>query len=297
MSDLVMEIKEPADLVALIRKTISRLITAADKQTLKLQVPDKEDQMRIDRNMHFHLNPEIFIQLSGRSIMNFPKQKLNMYPGTFSIIPRGIPHGETCRTFKGPFYNLVLLFKQNKLNLHLSREGENSRPVITAIEHFKAPAAGTINGHLDKVVDLYQNAKKAKASHIKGLLLVALSEMLEVVQGKSIASQEEHFKIAQCKRLVAANLADHSLSVKQLANWIKCSSDYLSNLFRLETGERLSWYINQQRIQHARNLLKTTSLNISEIAWASGYFDPGYFIRVFKKNTGHTPKEYRKDTV
>ena len=58
-------------------------------------------------------------------------------------------------------------------------------------------------------------------------------------------------------------------------------------------GTGIAEYIRQQRIDHAKKLLKTTDLPITEVAKQSGFLDYTYFYRVFKKVTGHSPKNYR----
>jgi YesN/AraC family two-component response regulator len=127
---------------------------------------------------------------------------------------------------------------------------------------------------------------------IKGLLLAYFSSVLSVL-GRRAPSSLEHYKISQCKQMVLTNLHERGLNVRQLAGWLRCAPDYLSHLFCRETGQRLNAYLNQQRIEHAKQLLATTTLNVSETGWASGYQDEGYFIRIFNRLTGQTHKEFR----
>jgi AraC-like DNA-binding protein len=81
--------------------------------------------------------------------------------------------------------------------------------------------------------------------------------------------------------------------VQHIAELLGCSADYLSHLFHVETKERLTHYIQRIRIEGAILALETTSLNISEIAYAGGFADPAYFTRIFKQHKGFTPQEYR----
>ena len=54
-------------------------------------------------------------------------------------------------------------------------------------------------------------------------------------------------------------------------------------------------YLTATRIARARELLATTSMRTSDVAYAVGYNDPHYFSYLFKKNTGMSPRDYRKD--
>lgn len=86
------------------------------------------------------------------------------------------------------------------------------------------------------------------------------------------------------------------LSLKALAGRLNVTSSYLSSLFRKEVGVTLTDYVNQQRIAHARHLLLNTSYPIKSIAQQCGIADLNYFVRMFKRIVGVTPKVYR-DTM
>ena len=83
------------------------------------------------------------------------------------------------------------------------------------------------------------------------------------------------------------------LSLDTLAGYVYLSSCYLSRLFKRETGENLSCYVQNIRIEEAKTLLCTTSLRTYEVAERVGIPDPVYFSRIFKKLTGKKPKDYR----
>jgi len=101
-------------------------------------------------------------------------------------------------------------------------------------------------------------------------------------------------KVFRAKCLVREQFANPELSVQHIAEMLGCSPDYLSHLFHVETKERLTHYIQRIRIEGAILALETTSLNISEIAYAGGFADPAYFTRTFKQHKGFTPHEYRE---
>ncbi|MGL5479384.1 MAG: helix-turn-helix domain-containing protein, partial [Clostridium sp.] len=73
------------------------------------------------------------------------------------------------------------------------------------------------------------------------------------------------------------------------------SPSYFSRLFKKETGKTVISYINEEKIEKAKELLKNTYLPIINISLDLGFDDCGYFIRVFKKATGVTPKVFREE--
>ena len=87
------------------------------------------------------------------------------------------------------------------------------------------------------------------------------------------------------------------LSLATVAAKNNVSSGYLSGLFKKETGQTFTTYVNNRRIILAKYLLKTTHLQVQTIAQHCGILDFHYFCRVFKSVTGKTPTEYRSSHV
>jgi YesN/AraC family two-component response regulator len=83
------------------------------------------------------------------------------------------------------------------------------------------------------------------------------------------------------------------INKEELAAKLSTHPSYLSRKFKEETKMTLTAYQQMLRINQAKHLLKTDNLSIEEIAWTIGYDDPAYFARVFKKETGKTPSQYR----
>jgi transcriptional regulator GlxA family with amidase domain len=62
------------------------------------------------------------------------------------------------------------------------------------------------------------------------------------------------------------------------------------------TGMSMTRYLRTLRLSKARELLSTTALNISEVAYAVGFEDPKYFSRVFSEEFGVSPGNFRQST-
>lgn len=95
---------------------------------------------------------------------------------------------------------------------------------------------------------------------------------------------------------IAAYIDEHyyeELSLAALAKRYHIESSYFSKVFRQEMGENLILYITKTRIEKAKEYMKNSAVNLTEIAFMVGYDDYTYFSRVFKKNTGQSPREYR----
>ena len=83
---------------------------------------------------------------------------------------------------------------------------------------------------------------------------------------------------------------------KQLAQMFGLNEDYMMQLFKKTTGVTISQYINNKRLEIVKELLVDTEIKIIDIAYHVGFDNYTHFHRLFKKNTGLTPKEYRDYT-
>ncbi|MCM3747110.1 response regulator [Paenibacillus pasadenensis] len=84
------------------------------------------------------------------------------------------------------------------------------------------------------------------------------------------------------------------IKVSDLARRVGFSENYLSVLFKKETGEKIVDFLTKIRMQKARELLMNPSLKIYEISERVGYTDSNHFSKYFKKMEGLFPLEYRR---
>ena len=75
------------------------------------------------------------------------------------------------------------------------------------------------------------------------------------------------------------------------------NKNYLSSLFKRETQTTLTDYIHQVRLRRAITLINSSSLSITTVAASCGYNDINYFIRIFKRAYGMSPKQYQKSIL
>lgn len=99
--------------------------------------------------------------------------------------------------------------------------------------------------------------------------------------------------IQQAKQYLERHFTDPNLSLGELAAQVSLSPCHFSAVFSQQTGQTFREYLTNRRIQHAKELLRTTALRSFEISDRIGYNDPHYFSYVFRKITGLSPKEFR----
>lgn len=108
------------------------------------------------------------------------------------------------------------------------------------------------------------------------------------------ASSEKKELISQILSLVEENIYNPSLSVVFLADKVHLSVNYLRNIFKENTGDSLSGYITQKKLELICDLLQNTDMPLSDISDKLGFSTKNYFFTFFKKHTGMTPNDYRR---
>ncbi len=87
------------------------------------------------------------------------------------------------------------------------------------------------------------------------------------------------------------NLA--SIQMSALRKAFHFQPNYFNNLIKKQTGMTYSEYLAYLRIEKAKYLLESSSLNIEEIMWIIGYHNKGFFYKKFQESTGTSPAKYR----
>lgn len=83
------------------------------------------------------------------------------------------------------------------------------------------------------------------------------------------------------------------LSLRATAQALNVNASYLSTLFKRETGETFTNYVNRKRMEQAAYLLSSTQMPVSAVAQSCGISDDNYFTKLFKRAKGMTPMQFR----
>lgn len=129
-----------------------------------------------------------------------------------------------------------------------------------------------------------------KFGTLKSMCQYLTAQLIQQEQPKD-GSANQHFR--KLLRFVDAHYMD-SLNLQELCDQFYINVSYCCELFRRETKSTFTQYITRLRMEHAKQLLSGTSLPLKEICERIGYNDYFYFDKVFKKNIGCTPSEYRR---
>ncbi|TBL79901.1 response regulator [Paenibacillus thalictri] len=107
------------------------------------------------------------------------------------------------------------------------------------------------------------------------------------------SAEETQSVVDKVKLYIKQNL-DQNVSRDDIVKHIHLHPDYLSRMFKKETGKSIVDYIFEERIEIAKQLLAKTNMSVSEVAVSVGYTNFSYFAKMFKKATQKSPQAFRE---
>lgn len=126
-----------------------------------------------------------------------------------------------------------------------------------------------------------------------------IQELKEPSITKPVSTEPQEDKLKKDSPLYPAisyieNHPTENISMKEMAMLCHLSESYFSRLFSKEMGETFGNYISRLRVDRSKELLRGSSLTVTQIAKKVGYSDTGHYIRLFKRFEGVTPTVYRQ---
>ncbi len=144
--------------------------------------------------------------------------------------------------------------------------------------------------HLDALMERIETESRTEG------LVAAVTEMAirlcdAVASARNFATR--HI-VGAILAYIDGHFADPDLSARQVMDRFNVSQSYLCQIFRRYKGTSLNTHLTTLRMEHAARLLSDRGIPVASVAQASGYADPHYFSRVFRKYHGLSPVEYRR---
>lgn len=104
-------------------------------------------------------------------------------------------------------------------------------------------------------------------------------------------------KIVEKADRIISERFSQDLTLEDISRELYISPQYLSRLYKNETGENFIEKLTSVRIENAKKLMKESKYSVKEICYMSGYCDPNYFSKLFKKHEGISPSTYQKQIL
>mgnify|MGYP003577207643 FL=1 len=242
--------------------------------------------------------------LRGKKIMHLLDDPEFVYlPGETVIVPSNvemkIDFPEASKN--NPTQCLALAIDQDKiaeilnfLNEQYPKEGSNMYWQLNYQNYFfynNVEMAATINKLIKECMSTSVTKDIFADLTLKELLIriIQTQTVKSLDQGKFL---ENNNPIKEVTEYIKENLKEN-MSLKTLSEKACMSTTSFYRFFKRELGMSPIEYILNEKIKCAKNLLRNPTLQINEVCYLAGFEDANYFIRLFKKHEGITPKQYQ----
>ncbi len=224
---------------------------------------------------------EIISEQQEKTLIKYPMEKQNRL---FEAIRSGNEH-VSCLLHE----LIVEMFTQNKNRLN--REVVAIRLVNEFVQ--LGQLLGVNITQFEELKQIY--VKVLYTYHPQELEQLLLEQFVQPITKSSQEITEQEFKSLSEKMIhIIYSEYDRDLSLDMVADRLHYNPNYLSNVFKKETGENFGDFIQNYRLEIAKKWLTETTLSVKEIAERLKYRNSQNFIRFFKKKESVTPGEYRK---
>lgn len=231
----------------------------------------------------------IMLCISGHGYVAVENREYHLGRGQMLIIPRNTEHRYRAADDR-PWSIYWMHFRGQESDYYLDRMPEAGAPVPVDTSS-QREAARLFRDCLHTLEDGYTLANliyaAQSARHILSLLLFR-NNAFPVPQ----EVEQRQQKIQQALDFMRDNV-DKPLRLEDLAAHARLSVSHFSELFRAHTGQSPMAHNTQLKIRQACRLLDTTEKPVKAVAFETGYSDPYYFSRVFKRVMGESPEKYR----
>ena len=121
--------------------------------------------------------------------------------------------------------------------------------------------------------------------------------MLEIIKDVFLCLKEKNIYNEPALNIIKyinEHYNSYDLSLEDISKNTFLTPAYICVIFKDFTGKTVNKYITEYRIMQAKELLKYSNIKMNDIALKVGYRDGNYFAKIFKKETGYSPSEYRR---
>jgi AraC-like DNA-binding protein len=173
---------------------------------------------------------------------------------------------------------------------------DRSRPGVSG-HRLEIPKVAPLE-YPDRLIEIFRrfldDQESGTLTRLRGSLLVMqmLAEIADPPPSQNVVAESNVILADRANRFIRAHFHE-SISTATVADRLKSNPDYLGRVFRAVYRRSITRYIHERRMHYARTLLLNTDFNTNEIAAACGFRYTNYFLRLFRRYEGMTPKAFR----
>ena len=233
---------------------------------------------------HQHPVWEIYLQLHGVTRWVAGDESYLLQPGHLFAVPPGLEHHLAGRSGNHHFY-----FAAIDLDPVVRRQPALTLDWPTTVLHREAGEVAHAFAQLVReLTTRYEYTGTGLALAVDHLVLSVARAMVPTAAPQLAM----HPAVRTVKRLLEQEFHEH-WTLRRLADRVGLAPSYLAELFADHLGQPPHRYLNERRIDRARQLLESSDLTITALALSLGFSSSQHFARVFRQLTNTTPTAYR----
>lgn len=224
---------------------------------------------------HQHGYWEVIFHEQGSGIMTAGGRDYPFEPGDITVIPPGTPHKKASPE---GFMDVCMFIK-------------NFRPVgKSGFRMLRDDDEGTVRGLMEMAWKFYQG----KSVYEQAILNVIGDLLYHVLVLLYVQNQRKDPRLEGIMEMMQNNINNPDFDLSAAIDETGYCKGYFRKIFKEFTGTSPVNYLQEMRINYAISLMNQydKSRSIKDVAASSGFKDPLYFSRIFKKLEGMSPKEY-----
>jgi len=149
-----------------------------------------------------------------------------------------------------------------------------------------------VTNDIIKLTHIFPKSRLICYDHSKEKIANILNYILfELIDVYSYKTSNEY--IIRAIQYIEEHITEN-ISLSGVAEHLNLSKEYTASLFKKETGETVTFYIQERKMQLAKEKMQTTNAPLSKIAADLGYDNYSYFSRIFKKHFNISPQKYSR---
>ncbi len=253
---------------------------------------------RYHMTLHWHTEFEFVRVLCGNLLLTINEQGIPLAEGMVAFVPSGFLHSYTPE--ESCIYDVVVL----DTNM-LTNKSCSGRKLIRKVINHELGLQMSFDQNQADICNIIWSLFNAISIKPEGYELVvqgALYQFFGVAISKGYQETASSYTPRFSKRMKQLKQAlelietsySSALTLKELSASAQMTPKYFCKFFQEMTHRTPIDYLNYYRIEQACYLLSTTNQSVTEVAYNTGFNDLSYFIKIFKRYKGITPKQYVK---
>lgn len=241
-----------------------------------------ENHPKYQMQTHWHKDFELIRILEGTFHLTLNETHFSLSKGQSAVIPGGIIHGgkpNNCR-YQCLVFSAGILYAAGKC-----------RTLIKA--YMQTPIIYDANSDVDYIFDCFEKQSPGFELMVISRLYALAGSIVDSHPETPVMPNEKLEKIKAAISMIEDNYSK-KITLDDLASVCRMSPNYFSRFFKEITRQTPFEYIITYRIEAACEMLSGGAENITEVCFSCGFNDLSYFIHIFKKYKGMSPKTYAK---